>query len=449
MPQKHTGPSEGSQTARKSALPDPVQALDCFLSIARTIAGPTEYETVLDNFADGLRTLIPHDHLDIVLLHGAGTQVCYEAKIHTAWSQSQNPLTPTQCSPLRDLLRGDIPYILTDDAWQDERFHFEGADDAPIFDANLHSRIVVPLRVQGEITGSLAISSHQKAYYDERLVEIAQGAADLVAAYLFALERGREARDAAVAESEARGREEALRLGAQNLTEGLEQERQRLGMDLHDQTLADLARLSRRVAKVRSLGRFDEEMLLSIEQDLENSLIELRAIVEDMKPGVLQLFGFADAVEAHLQHCTGNTFPPVRTSLTDSSAGIVDTLPESVRVALYRIVQEAINNAVKHAVASRIDVTVSVEDRQLHVEVRDNGIGFASTDHGLEGGIGNIHTRAALVFASVSILQAEPGEGTRVVLSMRVPTAALEQNGMEGSHDQEGCMKKDSHRALE
>ncbi|MGQ7846617.1 ATP-binding protein [Granulosicoccus sp. 3-233] len=407
-------------------MPDPAQALACFLSIARTIAGPTEYDTVLRNFANGLRSLIPHDHLDIVLLHASGIQICYEARLHTSWSQLKNRLKPTECSPIRDVLWGNADHILTDDAWQDDRFHFDGADNAPIFEANLHSRIIVPLRVKGEITGSLAISSHRTAQYDERLVEIAQGAADLVAAYLFALERGREARDAAVAESEARGREEALRLGAQNLTEGMEQERQRLGMDLHDQTLADLARLSRRLAKVRSAGRFDEEMLLSIEHDLENSLVELRGIVEDMKPGVLQLFGFADAIEAHLQRCTANLKSAVETQLIDASRGIVDTLPESVTVSLYRMVQEAINNAVKHAEARRIEVQLVVEAPCLYIRIRDDGIGIASPEHVQHGGIANIHTRAALVFATVSITQVDQGCGTQVELCMPLPADMLE-----------------------
>ncbi|MEM8853764.1 MAG: hypothetical protein AAGD34_08690 [Pseudomonadota bacterium] len=97
----------------------------------------------------------------------------------------------------------------------------------------------------------MTISSHRVGVYNDELVDIAQGAADLVSAYLFALERGKIARNPAVAESEARNAEEALRLEAQRLTEGMERERKRLGIDLHDQTLAELARLTRRGAQSR------------------------------------------------------------------------------------------------------------------------------------------------------------------------------------------------------
>lgn len=136
-----------------------------------------------------------------------------------------------------------MAHILTDDAWTDPIFHFAGSDSNPIFEANLRSRIVAPLRVQGELIGSLAISSHKKNFYSEDRIVLVQGAADLVAAYLFALERGKEAKDSAVAELEATGRERTLRIGALRLTESMERERQRLGMDRHDQTLADLSRM--------------------------------------------------------------------------------------------------------------------------------------------------------------------------------------------------------------
>lgn len=70
-----------------ATMPNAGETLDCFLSIAQAIAGQTDYELVLENFANRLRALIAHDHLDIVPLHPSGTQMCYEARIHTAYQQ--------------------------------------------------------------------------------------------------------------------------------------------------------------------------------------------------------------------------------------------------------------------------------------------------------------------------------------------------------------------------
>ncbi len=395
-------------------MPNAAEALDCYLSIAQAIAGPTDYELVLENFANRLRALIAHDHLDIVLLYPSGTQICYEARMHTSWSHTQNPAKPTETSPIRAVLRGDLPYLLTDDAWTDPRFHFEGADSQPIFEADLHSRIVVPLRVQGALIGSLAISSHTKNFYNEELVVLAQGAADLVSAYLFALERGKEAKDSAIAELEATGRERTLRIGALRLTEGMERERQRLGMDLHDQTLADLARIRRRMSRIEGGSPAASKELSAIQDELDHCLDEVRGIVEDMKPGVLQLFGFSEAVEAHLQRCLKNMRRPMAMNVDDASDGQMDQLQDAVRTAMYRIVQEAVNNALKHAECSQINVRIEPVGTDISVTIDDNGTGIEDADLHSQSGISNIKTRADLISAQVQFERLKNPNGTRV-----------------------------------
>lgn len=399
-------------------MPNAAEALDCYLSIAQAIAGPTDYELVLENFANRLRALIAHDHLDIVLLHPSGTQICYEARMHTSWSHTQNPAKPTEESPIRAVLRGDVPYLLTDDAWTDPRFHFEGADSQPIFEANLHSRIVVPLRVQGELIGSLAISSHRTAFYNEELVVLAQGAADLVSAYLFALERGKEAKDSAIAELEATGRERTLRIGALRLTEGMERERQRLGMDLHDQTLADLARIRRRMSRIEGGSPAAMAELASLQDELDHCLDEVRGIVEDMKPGVLALFGFSEAVDAHLQRCLKNMRRPMAMQVEDTSDGQMDTLEDTVRTAMYRIVQEAVNNSLKHAECSSIHVRIARVGDRMNVTIDDNGTGIEEADLHSQSGISNIKTRADLISAMVKFERLEKPNGTRVLITV-------------------------------
>ncbi|WP_417811812.1 GAF domain-containing sensor histidine kinase [Thalassospira alkalitolerans] len=413
-------------------MPNAAKALECYLSIAKAIAGPTDYELVLESFAEQLRTLISHDHLDIVLLHPSGTQICYEACLHTSWNHTQHAAVPTDTSPIRDVLRGDVPFILTDDAWTDPVFHFEGADSKPIFNANLHSRIVVPLRVQGALIGSMAISSHKTNFYSEDLVVLAQGAADLVAAYLFALERGKEAKNSAIAELEAKGRERTLRIGALRLTEGMERERQRLGMDLHDQTLADLARIRRRMSRIEGGSKAAMEEIAAIQDELDHCLEELRGIVEDMKPGVLQLFGFADAVDAHLQRCQKNIRRVIEMRVDDLTNGKMDALQDTVRTAMYRIVQEAVNNALKHAQCNRVEVCITQVGTSLCVAVEDNGTGIQESDLQSQSGISNIKTRANLISARVRFERLRDPFGTRVHIT--VPMTGGSSRAMSPNH---------------
>lgn len=404
--------------ARKIVKRFAEKSLSCFLSISRAIAGETDVNRVLQRFACELSALLPHDHLDIVMLGQKGQQVCYEVGQHTTWSRRSDTTMLTRDSPIRSLLWGETPHMLTDDAWTDDRFHFPGADSAPIFEAALRSRVIVPLRVRGDIIGSLAISRREVAAYDKRSLQIAQNAADLLAPYLFALEQGEQARDAAVAESEARASEEMLRLGALRLTEGMERERQRIAMDIHDQTLADLARLSRRLSRMIGSGKMTIEDLIQIEGDLCLYLDELRGTVEDLKPGILHLFGFSDAVEAHLLRCAANASPPIRTCYDDRTGGLIDQLPENIVVSLYRIVQEATNNAVRHARPSRVGVEVSSAAGQLEIRIRDDGVGMAAPPETAAGGLGHMRTRAALISAELGVETGRPGGGTTLVVRM-------------------------------
>jgi signal transduction histidine kinase len=348
-----------------------------------------------------------------ILLHDGQQHVCYEAGFHTSWSTlAQSPL-PVEVSPVRSVLRGEVSYLLTDDALEDPRFHFDGALDEPIYSAGLRSRIIVPLRARGNIVGALNISRQARDTYTFRDLEVAQHCADFIAPYIYALIQSEEARRAMLAESEASNRKELLRVGAARLTEGMERERRRIAMDLHDQTLADLSRIVRQVAALHHQGVARTAQLAELENEIVNCLTELRHIVDDMRPGVLELFGLRDAIEAHLNRSVSRASPPIAVHMKDQSDGVVDMLPERIRTALYRIVQEAINNAARHGAPSRIDVSLLAAGPILRITVADDGSGYMAADPDESGGIGHMHTRAALIGAN---LRVEPGRerGTRI-----------------------------------
>ena len=149
------------------------QLMDRLLSISRAFAGHIDPAAAFRAIAVEIETLLPHDHMDIaVVLDEGRSHVCYEAGCYTSWSAlAQHPL-PVDISPIRDVLRGDLPYLIAQDALEDSRFHFPGALDGPIFAANLRSRIVVPLRARGNIIGALNISRHEPGIYTQSDLEI-------------------------------------------------------------------------------------------------------------------------------------------------------------------------------------------------------------------------------------------------------------------------------------
>lgn len=401
-----------------AAQPGP-ELLDRLLAISRAFSGYIDVGAAFRATADEIGTLLPHDHMDIaILLRDGRGHICYETGCHTSWSElPQHPL-PVERSPIRAVLRGELPYLFTDDALSDPRFHFEGAIDGPIFAAELRSRIVVPLRARGDIVGALNVSRHTAGCYSCADLGIAEHCAEFIAPYIFALVQSEEARRAMLAEAEARNREELLRIGASRLTEGMERERRRIAMDLHDQTLADLARVVRQVSALNRNGVAGAAQLAELEGEVTNCLTELRHIVDDMRPSVLELFGLRDAIEAHLNRSVSRAAPSIAVRMQDSSDGAADDLPEWKLTALYRIAQEAINNAVRHAEPKRIEVHIESTSAALRVVITDDGCGCGDIDPGAGGGIGHMHTRASLIGARLMIRRASRKGGTRVTIEM-------------------------------
>jgi len=390
---------------------------DHYLGISRLLAGQLEFNSIIQAAATEIGHIIPHDHLDVCIKMLDGKyHIAYESGLETAWSR-QPPALLTG-SPIRSLLSGEVDYLLSGDACNDPRFHFDGAFSSPILALSLCSRLHVPLKVQGDIIGALSCSSHQPEHYSMEDVENARSIADLLAPYFFALRAAEQAKRSAVVETEARAREEGLRLGALKLTEALEAERQRIGMDLHDQTLADLTRLARRMERLTHLPDVPGETLEPLFRSLQHCMHDLRQIIEEAKPSVLQLFGVAEAIENHLDRSVRESGVPIVCRVVDDSCGHLETLEQTVATALFRIVQEAINNAVRHGQPSEITVCLKDEGTGLTVTVADDGLGIGSPREQAGHGIDNMRTRSRLIGARFEIGSGPAAGGTCVKLML-------------------------------
>lgn len=409
--------------------------LEHYLAISRAVAGELDFQKVLNRIAGAVKSkLLDYDHMDVaVLLPGdKSMHVAFETGMDTIWGRGREQ-QHNAYSPIRQILAGEVDLLFTGDAWEDDRFHFDGAVDAPIFEANLRSRIHVPLNVHGEVLGALNISSQQKNAYDERDANVARNIADLISPYVYALNMGEQARASALAEGAARGRELSLRNGAQKLTDAMEAERQRLGMELHDQTLADLSAIYRQVTRLANDTHPETRELQFVAEAISRCTVELRRIIENAKPGVLDLFGLAQAIEAQLKRATHGLGRDVVTHVSDSTDDLLDRGAYRIRLVVFRIVQEAVTNAVKHSGCSMINVNMSREADQIVIEVRNNGSEPAEGWRRSTGGVDNIRIRAALIGSEVSFHRNENGEGSRTVLT--IPVEAM--NAQRPANDED------------
>jgi len=392
------------------------------VAILRSIAGQFDFRAVIRAISQEIQDLLPHNHLDVALMNADQTMViAYETGLHTEWDADTTASAEVAISPIRDLFLGRIDHIVTDDAQADPRFHFEGAFSMPIFAAGLRSRLHVPLKIEGRVIGALSFSTLERSTYCDGDIDNARIVADILSSYFFALQQSELARRTEIQQVEAEARAEGLRIGALHLTEELENARQAIGMDLHDQTLADLTRITRDLKRLEVKPSLRGGELQPIQEDITHCLRELRVIIDNARPSVLQFFGFCHAIEAVLDRWAKRSATLLQCRIRDDGGRAIDALPENTQVALYRIVQEAINNAGAHAGASSIEVYVRGAVDEIRVSVVDNGRGLAPLPGQRAGGIGNMRTRASLIGADLSVAAGPGGVGT--CLEIRLPTA--------------------------
>lgn len=380
------------------------QQRDAVLSrIAARLSRQSDIALALGAVAEDIAALIPFVHCDICLLDRPGWVVSHEVGIRTRWSRASGRVDH---APIRELLTGQCDYLLAEDATCDPRFTYPGAACEPILNHDLRARVHVPLRVKDRLIGTLNLSDTRAGVYDRGTVALAQQIADALAPWFHILHLSERARRTGRAPDTGRASEEGLRRGALELTQALEQERQRIGMDLHDQTLADLSRLLREVTADPPLSG---EALAT---HLRETISDLRRIIDTAVPTLLELFGFAHAVRVHLERASD-----AAVSVVDLTDGAPDTLDPTVRSALFHITQEAINNATRHSGAQRITVTVERPTPvTLAVTVQDDGCGIPAAP-ARQSGLMHMKTRARLIGAGLEIT---PDHGTRVRVTLRV-----------------------------
>ncbi len=210
------------------------------------------------------------------------------------------------------------------------------------------------------------------------------------------------------------------------ITQGQEEERRRLARELHDDTAQALIALGQQVEMAQKMLTKDPdratERLTQVRALLADTVEGVRRFSRDLRPIYLEDLGFIPALEMLAR--SGPQTPKIHFS-TD---GPVRRLPPDVELAAYRIVQEALNNAIQHGQASQIWVKVQFEDNHLVLSVQDDGQGFEPPDLpdalARQGhfGLMGIQERALLNGGQVTIRSA-PGEGTEVTVRLPYPPA--------------------------
>ena len=228
------------------------------------------------------------------------------------------------------------------------------------------------------------------------------------------------------AEEEIRKSRERLRNLSGRLQSLLEEERTRISREIHDEMGQALTALKIDLSLTRkslvSGGHAEQSAKVHENERAVNRIIRtVRKIATDLRPGILDELGVAPAIEWMAKDFQNRTGIGCKVVLEG-----VDKISDTVRAtAIFRIVQEALTNVMRHAAASRVNVSFKKEDHTLILEVRDNGIGI--TEERIIGskslGLIGIRERVRLL-GGEAVIGGKPGEGTLVRVTLPIGKVA-------------------------
>lgn len=204
-------------------------------------------------------------------------------------------------------------------------------------------------------------------------------------------------------------------VGTEKLLEGAEEERRRIAMDLHDQTLSDLSTILRGIQGLAAQESC-RPAARRLEEDLQRTMSSLREVMDDLHPQALDILGLGAALQSHLERQLDKLELPEYHFFATEAAETA-ALTRLQRLSAYRIAVEAIHNVLKHAQATRFEVNLDCRNSDLLLVVEDNGCGLALPNASSGGrGLHNIRERARTIGAKVSWSGSRFSSGTRFEL---------------------------------
>jgi signal transduction histidine kinase len=211
-------------------------------------------------------------------------------------------------------------------------------------------------------------------------------------------------------------RMQQLRLSAE--IDAQEKERRRIARDLHDDLGTRISTLKLYMGGLRGYlvpGEEAREVERNAVEILDESVKDLRNMLNDLSPDTVSRYGYVRAIEELAQHITNSRVIEADVAV----AGTPPRLDAARELALYRVTQELFNNSIKHSGCSRMHVRILHDEWRLEVLYEDNGKGMAPSTNGGGHGLRNITNRLQLIGGTIT-WDSAPGQGLRAII--HVPT---------------------------
>jgi len=246
----------------------------------------------------------------------------------------------------------------------------------------------------------------------------------LIILFVFLFYQNKARKDKIIAQQKIRQLEDEKKLlAARSIVDGQEEERKRIANELHDGLGVLLSTAKIQFSAIKDKNPENQPLIDKATKLIEQAAGDVRKISHNMMPGLLTRFGLFEAVEDLFENL--NDGDAMSAELRFNGAPC--RLAENQEIMLYRIVQEMVNNSLKHAEASKVFLGFDVMAKMLKVNYSDNGKGFDPEKIRISKSLGltSIHSRVKFLGGELAI-DAHPGLGVKY--SFEIPITKLNVN---------------------
>ncbi len=380
-----------------SAYRDQMRAL---YEVAYTLSTTANYQNVLDVALTESRKLVPHRASMVLLSSGEPDTLAVAASYNLSEADRASKLVMAR-GALGRTLRSPDPLILT------------GLDNEPEAAGiaalrRAASACVIPLRSGLTAYGLMIVTGDSEDEFDQEQL----GKLAALASYaLVALQNAQLIYDLQSERNKLLSKEEEVR--------------RQLARDLHDGPAQAVAAITMNIEFIKKLIERDPKRVLpeldKLTQLAKRTTHDIRTMLFELRPLALETQGLDVTLRQYIERFAGES-----TSVLLESAPLAVPLDGKAEGMVFNIIQESVNNALKHAKAAHIWIRLRETETTFEAEIQDDGRGFdlpkvrASYDQRGSFGLLNIEERASLV-GGVAELESEPGRGTRVKVIVPLP----------------------------
>jgi len=379
----------------EQAVDDRTRELSTILDVSQRIASTLELEPLLNLILDQIASILPYSGAAIYTLEDGKLKVAAYQLPELPTLPPSLTLSLENAGPFRPVIT-EKQVLILDDVHREpplaRAFRLAGIPLSPTIFQHSRSWIGIPLIVRDQVTGLLSLTHNQPGYYTQRHAHLAQAITNQVAVAIENARLYEQAQDLATLE-----------------------ERNRIARELHDsvtQLLYAISLYSTAAGRAVRKENFKqvEDSLSEIKDNALQALQEMRLLILELNPPLLQKHGLVAALKASLESIESRA--GLETELHTDGVG---RLPRTIEPDIYRIAMEALNNLVRYARAKKVSVDLQTRSNWVILDICDNGVGFDLEVVRNGGGMGihSMEQRARRLGGRLEITSS-PGAGTRI-----------------------------------